>query len=65
MVGIRREYAMMSLEAEIEACHERVHELTEGLLQIRDELKFSIEAHQHSLQRIEALVADYMKPTFS
>jgi DNA polymerase I-like protein with 3'-5' exonuclease and polymerase domains len=56
---------MMSLETELEACHARVHELTEGLLQVRDELKYTIEAHQHSLERIEALVADYMKPAFS
>jgi hypothetical protein len=53
---------MNDTEVELEACHERVHELTEGLLQVRDELKYAIEAHQHSLDRIEALVADYLKP---
>ena len=52
----------MSESLELEACHARVHELTEGLLQVRDELKYSIEAHQHSLARIEELVADYLKP---
>ena len=52
----------MSDSEELAACHERVHELTEGLLLIRDELKYTIEAHQHSLARIEELVSDYLKP---
>jgi len=52
----------MSDSAELEACHERLHELTEGLLSVRDELKYTIEAHQHSLARIEELVSDYLKP---
>lgn len=50
---------------ELEAAHERIHELTEGLLHVRDELTYSIEQHQASLKRIEELVSDYLKPAKS
>ena len=52
----------MSIEVELEACHERVNELTEGLLRVRDETKYLIEMHSASLARIEELVSDYLKP---
>ena len=52
----------MSDSAELEACHEQVHELMEELLQVRDETKYFIEMHNASLLRIEELVSDYMRP---
>ena len=53
---------LLSCKVELEACHERVNELTEGLLHFRDETRFLIEAHNVSLARIEALVSDFLKP---
>ena len=53
---------LLNCKVELEACHERVNELTEGLLRVRDETKYLIEMHNHSLARIEELVSDFLKP---
>ena len=53
---------LLECKVELEACHERINELTEGLLKVRDETKYLIEMHNASLAHIEELVSDYLKP---
>lgn len=52
----------MEREQELHAAHERIEELTNGLLAAREHIEDLIGLHIASLSHIEILVSDYLKP---
>ncbi len=48
-------------EEELHAAHERIEELTNALLEVREQAEDSIALQLASLHRIEELIANYLK----